>query len=309
MEPVVAADDVSKSYDGTRALDGVSLAVPAGEVFALIGPNGAGKTTLVRCLTGTATPDTGSVSLLGESPRESGRERLGLLPQSFDLPDRLTPRELVAYYAGLYEDARRPADALREVGVDPDTETWYGDLSGGEQRRTAVACALVNDPDVLFVDEPTTGVDPAGRRDLWAVFEDLADAGTTIFLTTHYMAEAERLADTVGLLADGRLVAEGDPESLVAEYGGDSRVVVETDATPEAFADAEFAPRATDDGLVFEDVPATDIGRVVDAFDARGLAFGAVEWREPDLEDVYLALADDATDGRAADGRSPEVVR
>jgi len=306
MEQVVVADDVSKSYDGTPALRGVSLSVSSGEVFALIGPNGAGKTTLVRCLTGTTTPGGGTVSLLGESPRESGRERLGLLPQSFDPPDRLTPRELVSYYAGLYEDAKDPADALREVGVDPDSETWYGDLSGGEQRRTAVACALVNSPDVLFVDEPTTGVDPAGRRDLWGVFESLANSGTTIFLTTHYMAEAERLADTVGLLADGNVVATGDPDSLIAEYGGSSRVVVETDAGSEAFADTEFAPVENEAGLVFEDVPAEDIGRVVDVFEEMGLAFDAVEWREPDLEDVYLALADDAYDTRTG---GEEVVR
>jgi len=307
MEQVVVADDVSKSYDGTPALRGVSLSVSSGEVFALIGPNGAGKTTLVRCLTGTTTPGGGTVSLLGESPRESGRERLGLLPQSFDPPDRLTPRELVSYYAGLYEDAKDPADALREVGMDPDSETWYGDLSGGEQRRTAVACALVNSPDVLFVDEPTTGVDPAGRRDLWGVFEDLANSGTTIFLTTHYMAEAERLADTVGLLADGNVVATGDPGSLISEYGGSSRVVVETDAGSEAFADSGFDPTETEAGLVFEGVPAEDIGRVVDAFEDLGLAFDAVEWREPDLEDVYLALADDAYDTRT--GGESEVVR
>jgi ABC-2 type transport system ATP-binding protein len=290
MDPVLVAEDVEKSYGDTAALAGVSLSVGAGEVFALVGPNGAGKTTLVRCLTGTTEPDAGTVRLLGESPRDARKQRVGLLPQAFSPPERLTARELVAYYAGLYDDARDPEAVLREVGLDPNDDTWYGDLSGGQRRRACVAAALVNDPDALFLDEPTTAVDPAGRRALWSVFEDLADAGTTILLTTHDMAEAERLADRVALLADGAVAATGTPRELVAEHGGRPRLVVDTDADPEL---GGFESECTDEGLVFPGVAPEDIGGVVDALDAAGVGFEALSWREPTLEDAYLELAGD----------------
>ncbi len=297
MTPAVVAEDVHKAYGDTAAVDGVSLSVDEGEVFALVGPNGAGKTTLVRCLTGTTGPDSGSVELLGDEPGEANDQRVGLLPQDFSPPDRLTAGELVGYYAGLYDDARDPEAVLAEVGLDPDTETWYGDLSGGEQRRACVAAALVNAPDVLFLDEPTTAVDPAGRRALWRVFEGLADSGTTIFLTTHDMAEAERLADRVALLADGKVAATGTPRELVAEHGGRPRLVVEL---PEESAESPdvpgFDPESTREGLVFSGVAPEAIGEVVAALDDAGVDFEALSWREPTLEDAYLALAGDVED-------------
>mgnify|MGYP000427529562 FL=1 len=294
MTSAVVAEDVRKSYGDTAAVDGISLSVGEGEVFALVGPNGAGKTTLVRCLTGTATPDSGTVQLLGEAPSETNDQRVGLLPQDFAPPDRLTAGELVGYYAGLYDDARDPDAVLSEVGLDADNDTWYGDLSGGEKRRACVAAALVNSPDVLFLDEPTTAVDPAGRRALWRVFEDLAESGTTIFLTTHDMAEAERLADRVALLADGAVAATGTPSELVAEYGGRPRLVVELPESADAPDVPGFDPESTREGLVFSDVDPEDIGGVVAALDDAGVAFEALSWREPTLEDAYLALAGDA---------------
>jgi ABC-2 type transport system ATP-binding protein len=290
MTATLVAEDVRRAYGETVALDGVSLSVDAGEVFALVGPNGAGKTTLVRALTGT-TDAEGSVELFGADPRAVDRERVGLLPQAFDPPARLTARELLDYYAGLYDESR-PVDAvLSDVGLADDADTWYENLSGGQQRRTCVGSALVNDPDLLFLDEPTTGIDPAGRRALWDLLESLADGGTTIVLTTHDMAEAHRLADRVGLLADGRLVAADDPDALVAEYGGESRLVVETDADP-ADLDLSYPAERAGDSLVVSDVPPEAIGDVVDALAAAGASYDALTWSEPDLEDVYLELAD-----------------
>jgi ABC-2 type transport system ATP-binding protein len=296
MDPVLVAEDVHKRYGDTAALDGVSLSVEAGEVFALVGPNGAGKTTLVRCLTGTTTPDSGTVQLLGARPAETNEQRVGLLPQDFSPPDRLTAQELVAYYAGLYDDARDADAVLSDVGLDPETDTWYGDLSGGERRRACVAAALVNDPDVLFLDEPTTAVDPAGRRALWRVFERLAADGTTIFLTTHDMAEAERLADRVALLTGGAVAATGTPRELVDAHGGPTRLVVvpATPLEPGASVDVPgFDPSVTSEGVVFAGVSPTDIGDVVAALDDAALDFEALSWREPTLEDAYLELAGD----------------
>ncbi len=306
MSGVVVAEDVRKTYGGTVALDGASLSVAAGEVFALIGPNGAGKTTLVRALTGTTRPDSGTVRLLSGPPAEVERERLGLLPQDFDPPGRLTARELVRYYAGLYDDAREPAAVLADVGMADAGGTWYEDLSGGERRRVAVATALVNDPDVLFLDEPTTGVDPAGRRALWDLVADLAGGGTTVVLTTHYMAEAERLGDRVGLLADGRLVAVGPPAALVEEYGGAPRLEVDTTAAPDALAGTDYDVAAGDGGLVLRGVAAEAVGDAVAVLEERGVEYDALRWRAPDLEDVYLRLAGDrlAAEGRRAEARA-----
>jgi ABC-2 type transport system ATP-binding protein len=313
MTDAIVAEGVRRTYGDTAALAGVSLSVADGEVFALIGPNGAGKTTLIRALTGTTDIDSGTVSVLGERPREVDRSRLGLLPQSFEPPERLTARELVAYYAGLYDDARDPDAVLAEMGLDSADDTRYENLSGGQRRRTCVGTALVNDPDVLFLDEPTTGIDPAGRRALWGLIEDLAAGGTTVFLTTHYMAEAERLADRVGLLGDGELVAVGSPAELVAEHAGRSRLVVDLEAGGADAADgpdAETAAAAladdvdaepTDAGLVVRGVDPEEIGAVVAALDDGGVAYDALTWAEPDLEDVFLRLSDREIAGDAAD--------
>ncbi len=293
MEAVVEATNVRKQYGETVALSGASLAVESGEVFALIGPNGAGKTTLVRALTGTTEPDGGTTRVLGASPTAVDRRRLGVLPQAFSPPDRLSARELLAYYAGLYDESRDPDRVLADVGLVDAGDTWYENLSGGQQRRVCVGATLVNDPDVLFLDEPTTGIDPAGRRTIWQLIEALAADGTTVVLTTHDMAEAERLADRVGLLADGSIVAEGTPTSLVREHGGESRLTVETPAAPRTFRDLPFPIDARDGAVVVRDIDPAEIGTVVDYLDDRELVYTGLTWAEPDLEDVYLALADD----------------
>ena len=300
MDAVLVAEDVRREYGETVALDSVSLSVGAGEVFALVGPNGAGKTTLVRALTGTTTVD-GSVSVFGEAPSAVGKSRLGVLPQSFAPPARLSARELLAYYAGLYDDPRDVDGVLDDVGLTESAATRYEDLSGGQQRRTCVGATLVNDPDLLVLDEPTTGIDPAGRRALWELLEGLAAGGTTILLTTHYMAEAERLADRVGLLADGGLAAVGTPGDLVAEYGGRPRLEIETDADATAL-DVGHRVESRPTGIVVEDVSATDIGAVVEALERNGISYGELAWRQPDLEDVYLAVTDSDGSRNRSDG-------
>ncbi len=286
------------------ALSSASLSVEAGEVYALIGPNGAGKTTLVRALTGTTVPDSGSVRVLEGEPTAIDRDRLGVLPQDFSPPDRLTARELLTYYAGLYDDPRDPDDVLADVGLVDASNTWYENLSGGQQRRACVGATLVNDPDVLVLDEPTTGIDPAGRRTIWRLIEALTERGTTVLLTTHDMAEAERLADRVGLLADGALIAQGTPAALVADHAGSSRLAIETDADPQAFEDLAYPVvasgesdskphrRRQPDTIVVQDIEPADIGVVVDYLEGNDLEYSGLTWAEPDLEDVYLALAD-----------------
>jgi len=296
----IVAEGVGRQYGETVALDSVSLSVSEGELFGLVGPNGAGKTTLVRALTGTTDSD-GRVELFGQPPREFDRERLGLLPQEFAPPDRLTARELVDFYGGLYEHARSTDELLAEVGVADSADTHYENLSGGQQRRVCVATALVNDPDLLVLDEPTTGIDPAGRRTLWDLLESLADAGTTILLTTHYMEEAEYLADRVGLLAGGQLVAVDSPDALIDQHGGESLLAVEG-TFPPAVADLLAHDATVTDGeLTVQNVPVEEIGTVTRTLDEHGIGYDSLTWREPDLEDVYLELAEakfGADDGR-----------
>jgi len=313
MDRALVAEDVRREYGDLVALDGVSLAVDVGEVFALVGPNGAGKTTLVRALTGTTEID-GEVSVFGESPETVAKSRLGVLPQEFTPPERLSARELIAYYAGLYDDPRDVEGVLADVGLAETADTHYENLSGGQRRRTCVGATLVNDPDLLVLDEPTMGIDPAGRRDLRTLLSDLADGGTTILLTTHDMTEAERLADRVGLLADGRLAAVDSPAALVAEHGGESRIVVDlvppcdvaaasdvTTPSPAAAADAldgaGHRVELHDAELVVHGVDAAGIGSVVDDLERIGAVYDGLEWRQPDLEDVYLAVTGTAVAG------------
>ena len=315
---VVAGEGVRKSYGEVVALDGVDVRVEPGEVFGLIGPNGAGKTTLVRALTGT-TEAEGDLRVFGAPPREVDPQRIGLLPQSFDPPERLTASELVDYYGGLYDAARDTEPVLRDVGMADDADAWYETLSGGQQRRTCVATAIVNDPDLLFLDEPTTGIDPAGRRSIHRLIERLAGDGTTVFLTSHAMDEVERLADRVALLRDGAVVAVGAPGDLVAEHGGEPSLEVALDgpaeeaevgAVREALADgsADEVPQvdATRAGLRIEGVRPEGIGAAVDALDAAGVAFESLAWSEPSLEDVYLRLTGEEYSPRSAADDEPD---
>ena len=311
MDAALVAEDVRKRYGETNALSGVSLSIGAGEVFGLIGPNGAGKTTLVRALSGTIRYD-GSIRVLGDRPTAVDRQRIGLLPQSFSPPARLTARELIGYYAGLYDDPRPVADVLADVGLEDDADTWYENLSGGQRRRTCVGTALVNDPEVLFLDEPTTSIDPAGRRSLWNLIDRLAEGGTTVFLTSHSMPEVERLADRVGMLQDGELVAAGTPSSLIAEYGGQSRLVVRGTAAEAAvtgsLGDATGFDVSTAGGnVVFSDVTPADIPTAIDALEAAGATYESLTWTEPSLEDVYLSLTGESFEGRRTPGAAAAV--
>jgi ABC-2 type transport system ATP-binding protein len=305
MTDTVVADGLSKTYGDVRALSDVSLSVAAGEVVALLGPNGAGKTTLVRALTGTTVPDAGSATLFDAAPTDVDRHRLGVLPQAFDPPGRLTPRELLQYYGGLYDDGLAVDATLERVGVADVADTAYEDLSGGQRRRTCLGITLINDPDLLVLDEPTASIDPAGRRRVRETVSTLADAGATVLLTTHDVAEAERLADRVGLLVDGELIAEGPPADLVAEHGGDHRLVVECDRPDEIDptalrADVERVERTSAELRVYG-AEVDDVGPIVDHLRADGVEPTALSWARPGLEDVYLALAGEAYDPSGSD--------
>lgn len=307
MTVALAADSISKSYGDVRALDDVSLSVEEGEVLTLVGPNGAGKTTLVRILTGTVSPTAGTTRIFDQSPDDVDRSRIGVLPQAFTPFERLTVRELLSYYAGLYDETLDPDTVLEEVGLGGAGDTRYENLSGGQQRRTCLGIALINEPEVLVLDEPTTGIDPAGRRTVRKHILDLADQGTTVLVTTHDMDEAERLADRVALLSNGSIKAVDDPDRLIDEHAGPERLEVTTPSTDactsaaSALAEAGYDVTSDETVVVVRGIDATDIGAVAETI--TDIEYDRLAWKQPGLEDAYLTLAGDEETGRYGDMR------
>jgi ABC-2 type transport system ATP-binding protein len=211
-----------KTYKDVVAVDGIDLEVRAGECFGLLGPNGAGKTTTVEICEGLTEPDSGEVELLGlhwNSDSEALRQRLGIQLQETQLSDKLTVLETLQLFRSFFRQGPGAEEAIQKVELEEKRDARVGNLSGGQKQRLALACALVGDPDLLFLDEPTTGLDPQARRQLWDLIEEFKLAGRTILLTTHYMEEAERLCDRVAIMDHGKVISQGTPRELIASIG------------------------------------------------------------------------------------------
>ena len=303
-EPVIQVEGLRKSYGDLEAVRGIDLEVGAGEVFAFLGPNGAGKTTTVEVLEGYRERNAGEVRVLGAdpaSPTRSWRERIGIVLQECRLTPELTVHEAVSQYAGYYPRPRDVGDTVELVGLDGQADVRTSRLSGGQQRRLDVALALVGDPELLFLDEPTTGFDPSARRRAWEVIASLRGLGKTVFLTTHYMDEAQALADRVAILAAGRIVAEGSPEELAA--GGEDRTRVSfrlpdgtsADALPRGIRDAA---RVEGQSVALEvDDPVPVLRELTNWASEEKLDLIGLEARRPSLEDVYLRLTGEVEEG------------
>jgi ABC-2 type transport system ATP-binding protein len=218
----VRCDRLTKRYADLVAVDGLSLAVERGECFGLLGPNGAGKTTTIEILEGLLRPDAGDVEVLGlrwRTDADALRQRLGIQLQETRLADKLTVEETLRLFRAFYDRGRSVEELLRLIELESKRASWVGKLSGGQRQRLAVACALAGAPDLLFLDEPTTGLDPQSRRQLWSILEQFRADGGTIVLTTHYMDEAESLCDRVAVIDHGRIIAHGRPQELIETLG------------------------------------------------------------------------------------------
>jgi ABC-2 type transport system ATP-binding protein len=280
-ELAIEVSDLRKSYGPVEAVRGVSFGVRRGEIFGLLGPNGAGKTTTVEILEGYRQRSAGEVWVLGHDPEVRHREqqeRVGIVLQSCGFYPRVSVREAVEHFAKAYPQPRDPAETIALVGLEEKSDARTKDLSGGQRRRLDLALALIGDPELVFLDEPTTGFDPAARRTAWGVVRRLRDLGKTVLLTTHYLDEAQALADRVAIVKDGRIVAEGPPGQLdpgspgyrVSYLSNGRRVEHQTDDP------TELLHRLTRDAL------------------ARGERLEGLEVTRPTLEEVYLQLTAEA---------------
>jgi len=226
-ETAITCRGLVKRYGTVTAVDGLDLEIRTGECFGLLGPNGAGKTTTVEILEGLLPWDGGEVSVLGRRWGQADRAiraQLGIQLQETKLPEKLTVREVVRVFRSFYREGRDPEEILRLVGLEEKARAWVSKLSGGQRQRLAIGCALANDPAVLFLDEPTTGLDPQARRKTWEIVERFRARGRTVVLTTHYMEEAERLADRVAIIDRGKIIALGTPRELIRSMGGEEMV-------------------------------------------------------------------------------------
>ena len=300
MDPIVQVEGLRKTYGTTVAVEELSFEVRQGEIFGMVGPNGAGKTTTIECLEGLRKPDSGKVRVLGVDPQldsQTLRLRAGMQLQQSNLQDRIKVWEALDLYAAFYPTPANWKDLLIQLGLDEKRNTTFSKLSGGQKQRLFIALALLPDPQLVFLDELTTGLDPQARHAIWDLVRDVRARGKTILLTTHFMEEAEKLCDRVAILDYGKIVALDTPANLISSLGAEERVIFSLDGTlPPAFASALSAgarlevqgDRVTVHGKNHRQNPL--VSEVVNLLGNQGIRFRDLHTEQPNLEDVFLNL-------------------
>ena len=296
-ETAIKVRDLRKSYGDHEAVRGIDFEVASGEVFGFLGPNGAGKTTTIEILEGYRPRSSGDVSVLGGDPAHPTREwrdRIGLVLQESEFEPMLTVRETLTLFASFYSSPRPVDEAIALAGLGDRSEARIGSLSGGQKRRADVAVGLIGDPDLIFLDEPTTGFDPTARREAWNMIEGLKEIGKTVFLTTHYMDEAQHLADRVAILRDGAIVAEGPTGELGASLGRRTQVRFHLPSSisiedVRSAVEAEVTLSGNEAGFESEH-PQRQLHRLLSLAEQRGVELEGLEVRQPSLEDIFLEL-------------------
>jgi ABC-2 type transport system ATP-binding protein len=295
MMSAIEVSSLEKAYGHLRAVDGISFDVKKGEVFSLLGPNGAGKTTTIEILEGLRERDNGEVKVLGQDPWKKGyglHKKLGVIPQGFTFFPKATPREAIAYYATLFGIKVDPEEILRKVLLEDAAKTWFENLSGGQKQKMGLALSLVNDPELLFLDEPTTGLDPQARRNVWDVIRGLKSEGRTIMLTTHYLEEAEVLADRVAIMNTGKVIVAGSPAEIIQKQGSGERLEVRGD---EKLADhvrneTGFDVRYENGAISVGIHEKHDAMIAIASIDQSGLSWKDLRTRQDTLEDIFVRL-------------------
>ena len=297
MKNVVSCAAVSRNFGGFTALEDVSFKVREGEIFGVVGPNGAGKTTLLNCLEGLDRPSSGHVEVLGCDPikdQHSLAQQIGVQLQSAALPPRLTVQDALELYSAFYERPRPWRELLKDLGIKDKANARVDRLSGGERQRVFVALALINRPQLAFLDELTTALDPQSRRNMWDTVEHVRDSGATVVLTTHYMEEAERLCDRVAIIDHGRLVALDTVASLIQQHAGETTAKLILSASPSAEFDLNGVPGVTSARTEGRELTirgtADGLQGVLAALAAHRITVTSMSTTTPGLEDVFLAL-------------------
>ena len=295
---ILQVENLVKSYGDVQAVRGVSFSVEEGEVFGLLGPNGAGKTSTVEILEGLRNLDTGRVSVCGLDPQRDSqalKHEIGAALQSTSLPDKLRVMEALRLFASFYKRRRNPEELLKRFGLEEKRNAFYSQLSGGQKQRLALAMALVNDPKVLFFDEPTAGLDPQVRREIYDIIEELKREKKTIVMTTHYIEEAERLCDRVAIVDHGKVVALGTPRELKSRAGSATRIEVrlakpESDAKLKSLEGVADARELGGAYVIHSTRPPKTIVDLVKHLEAQGNELVSLEIASPSLEDVFIEM-------------------
>ncbi len=299
MAAAIQVQDLHKSYDAFEAVRGIDFEVQAGEIFGLLGPNGAGKTTTVEILEGLRPRTSGDVRVLGYDPGvevKAVKNRIGVCLQSTNLPDKLKVHEALSWFAAFYSKSSDRDHLLKRLQLWDKRNEFYSKLSGGQKQRVALALAMVNEPELIFLDEPTTGLDPQVRLEIHKIIEELRDARRTVLLTTHYIEEAERLCDRVAIVDEGKIIAMGTPREIQQQTLGQSRIEVSTTEPmpPDIpiFQDAERHLRSGDGKslTVYSTRPARTLPDLVRWIDQSGLELEDIHLKRPTLEDVFIEL-------------------
>ena len=296
---VVKVEELRKTYGKTVAVDNISFEVYEGEIFGMVGPNGAGKTTTIECIEGLRQPDKGNIGVLGLNPKKDEnhlRERIGVQLQTSALQDRIKVWEALDLYASFYPKSIDWETLLERLGLADKRNDYFDKLSGGQKQRVFVALALVNDPEVVFLDELTTGLDPRARRSIWGLVRDIQKSGKTVLLTTHFMEEAEHLCDRVAIVDHGRIVALDSPENLIQSLGAENRIIFNVESAivrpAEKLKDLTGVTRIEQigDRVVVYGTGDELVGIVVNALTSKGIRFINLRTEQPNLEDVFLTL-------------------
>jgi ABC-2 type transport system ATP-binding protein len=302
MSAAIEVEGLVKRYGALAAVDGIGFSVPPGTVFSFLGPNGAGKTTTTEILEGLRHATEGEVRVLGLDPWKEGaalHRRIGVIPQDFRFFEKITPKEAIEYYRALFHTRVDPHALLEQVELADKADSRFDTLSGGQKQKLGLALALTNDPDICFLDEPTTGLDPHARRAIWAVIRKLKREGRTVFLTTHYLEEAELLADRVAIIHRGKIIASGSPAEIIRAHGKPARMSVEGSPALAAYLQMNLGASAVvEDGKV--SVTLSDKGdalKVLTAIEASGLPWSSFTTTQDTLDDVFVRLVGQMDEG------------
>ncbi len=292
----IEVSNLQKSYGSLKAVDRISFSLRHGEVFSLLGPNGAGKTTTIEILEGLRERDGGEVKVLGMDPWSKGyvlHRKLGIIPQGFTFFPKATPKEAIQYYADLFGVKADPDAILKKILLEDAAKIYFENLSGGQKQKMGLALALVNEPEVLFLDEPTTGLDPQARRNMWEVIRELKREGKTILLTTHYLEEAQLLADRVAIMDHGKIIASGTPEDIISQHGSGERLEVKGDSALAEYLRKTTGLKVDHDGNNRVSIKINekhDALVVVEGLDRSGMNWGDLRTRQDTLEDIFVRL-------------------